>query len=142
MMMFAIVFGLSMDYEVFLVSRIREEYLHDNDNARAVSMGHASTARVITSAALIMIAVFGSFVLGSERVIKEFGLGLAVAIFLDATVVRLMLVPALMELLGKANWWLPSALDRVLPRVSLEGPPPPPASGPAERKPRPVLVRK
>jgi RND superfamily putative drug exporter len=142
MMMFAIVFGLSMDYEVFLVSRIREEYLHDNDNARAVSMGLASTARVITSAALIMIAVFGSFVLGSERVIKEFGLGLAVAIFLDATVVRLMLVPALMELLGKANWWLPPALDRVLPRVSLEGPPPPPASGPAERKPRPVLVRK
>lgn len=123
MMMFAIVFGLSMDYEVFLVSRIREEYLHDGDNARAVSMGLASTARVITSAALIMIAVFGSFVLGNERVIKEFGLGLAVAIFLDATVVRLMLVPALMELLGKANWWLPPFLDRILPNISVEGPP-------------------
>jgi RND superfamily putative drug exporter len=130
MMMFAIVFGLSMDYEVFLVSRIREEYLHDGDNAKAVSMGLASTARVITSAALIMIAVFGSFVLGNERVIKEFGLGLAVAIFLDATVVRLMLVPALMEMLGKANWWLPSFLERILPNVSVEGPPRPSALPP------------
>jgi RND superfamily putative drug exporter len=131
MMMFAIVFGLSMDYEVFLVSRIREEYLEDHDNARAVAMGLASTARVITSAALIMIAVFGSFVLGNERVIKEFGLGLAVAIFLDATVVRLMLVPALMELLGSANWWLPPFLERILPRISVEGPP----RAPGVRKP-------
>jgi len=121
MMMFAIVFGLSMDYEVFLISRIREEYLAGGDTSRAVAMGLSSTARVITSAALIMIAVFASFVLGSERVIKEFGLGLAVAVFLDATVVRLLLVPALMELLGKANWWLPSGLERLLPNISVEG---------------------
>jgi RND superfamily putative drug exporter len=120
MMMFAIVFGLSMDYEVFLISRIREEYLTSGDNSRAVALGLSSTARVITSAALIMIAVFSSFVLGSERVIKEFGLGLAVAVFLDATVVRLLLVPALMELMGKANWWLPSGLDRLLPNISVE----------------------
>ena len=135
MMMFAIVFGLSMDYEVFLVSRIREEYLHDNDNARAVAMGLASTARVITSAALIMIAVFGSFVLGNERVIKEFGLGLAVAIFLDATIVRLMLVPALMELLGERNWWLPPFLERILPNVSVEGPPQKPGPRPTTARP-------
>src|SRR5207249_3636362 len=121
MMMFAIVFGLSMDYEVFLISRIREEYLASGDTSRAVAMGLSSTARVITSAALIMIAVFASFVLGSERVIKEFGLGLAVAVFLDATVVRLLLVPALMELLGKANWWLPTGLERLLPNISVEG---------------------
>jgi RND superfamily putative drug exporter len=123
MMMFAILFGLSMDYEVFLVSRIREEYLAGATNSRAIALGLSTTARVITSAALIMIAVFGSFVLGSDRVIKEFGLGLAVAILLDATVVRLLLVPANMELAGKWNWWLPSFLDRLLPGFDIEGTP-------------------
>jgi RND superfamily putative drug exporter len=107
MMMFAILFGLSMDYHVFLVSRIHEEYVSGAPNSRAVAMGLSTTARVITSAALIMIAVFGSFILGDERVIKEFGMGLSVAIFLDATIVRLLLVPAIMEILGTANWWLP-----------------------------------
>lgn len=124
MMMFAIIFGLSMDYEVFLVSRIREEYIGGKDTSTAVSYGLASTARVISSAALIMIAVFGSFVLGSDRVIKEFGLGLATAVFLDATIVRLILVPSLMELFGRANWWLPRGLDRVLPHIHLETPVP------------------
>jgi putative drug exporter of the RND superfamily len=119
MMMFAILFGLSMDYEVFLVSRIREEHVNGVDNSRAVALGLSSTARVITSAALIMIAVFGSFALGDQRVIKEFGLGLAVAIFLDATVVRLLLVPAVMELLGEANWWLPNFLERLLPNAGV-----------------------
>lgn len=121
MMMFAILFGLSMDYEVFLVSRIHEEYVSGAPNSRAVAMGLSTTARVITSAALIMIAVFGSFILGDERVIKEFGMGLAVAIFLDATIVRLLLVPAIMEILGTANWWLPRGLDRFLPRIDIEG---------------------
>jgi RND superfamily putative drug exporter len=122
MMLFAILFGLSMDYEVFLVSRIREEHVNGADTSHAVAMGLSSTARVITCAALIMIAVFGSFVLGDERVIKMFGIGLATAIFIDATVVRLLLVPAVMELLGSANWWLPSKLARVLPHINVEGP--------------------
>ncbi len=122
MMMFAILFGLSMDYEVFLISHIREEYLQSGDNATAVSHGLAATARVITAAAAIMVAVFGSFVLGQDRVIKEFGIGLASAIFVDATVVRLVLVPATMELLGDRNWWMPKWLDRVLPNVNVEGP--------------------
>lgn len=121
MMMFAMLFGLSMDYEVFLVSRIHEEYVKGASNSHAVAMGLSTTARVITSAALIMIAVFGSFMLGDERVIKEFGLGLSVAILLDATVVRLMLLPAIMELLGDWNWWLPGPLDRILPRIDIEG---------------------
>ena len=120
MMMFAILFGLSMDYEVFLISRVREEYLRTGDNAVAVSHGLAATARVITAAAAIMVAVFGTFVLGNDRVIKEFGLGLATAIFVDATIVRLVLVPSTMELLGKRNWWLPAWLDRIMPNVSIE----------------------
>jgi len=120
MMMFAILFGLSMDYEVFLISRVREEYLRTGDNAVAVSHGLAATARVITAAAAIMVAVFLTFVLGDERVIKEFGLGLATAIFVDATIVRLVLVPSTMELLGDRNWWLPGWLDRILPRVSVD----------------------
>src|SRR5207302_9118841 len=123
MMMFAILFGLSMDYEVFLISRVREEYLRTHDNANAVSRGLTATARVITAAAAIMVAVFLSFVLGDERVIKEFGIGLATAIFVDATIVRLVLVPSTMELLGDFNWWLPAWLDRILPRVSIEAPP-------------------
>ena len=122
MMLFAIVFGLSMDYEVFLVSRIREEHLRGKQNSAAVAYGLSSTARVITSAALIMIAVFASFALGSERIIKEFGLGLAFAVFIDATIIRLLLVPATMEFMGKANWWLPRALDRVLPHINIDGP--------------------
>ncbi|MBI2723489.1 MAG: MMPL family transporter [Chloroflexi bacterium] len=121
MMMFAILFGLSMDYEVFLISRIREEYVETRNNALAVGHGLAATARVITAAAAIMVAVFLTFVLGDERVIKEFGIGLATAIFVDATIVRLVLVPSTMELLGDRNWWLPSWLDRLLPNVSFEG---------------------
>ncbi|MCC6960321.1 MAG: MMPL family transporter [Dehalococcoidia bacterium] len=121
MMLFAVLFGLSMDYEVFLVSRIREEYLRTKDNAQSVAHGLASTASVITAAATIMIVVFLSFVLNDQRVVKEFGLGLAVAVFVDATVVRLLLVPATMELMGRWNWWLPGWLDRALPRISIEG---------------------
>ncbi len=121
MMLFAIVFGLSMDYEVFLLSRVKEEYDKDGDNGRAVADGLASTARVITAAAAIMVFVFGSFVLEDDRVIKLFGLGLASAIALDATIVRMLLVPATMELLGDRNWWLPRWIDRVLPVIHVEG---------------------
>lgn len=120
MMLFAMLFGLSMDYEVFLISRIREEYARSRDNAAAVAHGLAVTARVITAAASIMVVVFLSFVLTPERVIKEFGIGLATAVLIDATVVRLVLVPATMELLGDANWWLPRWLDRLLPRLSMD----------------------
>lgn len=120
MMLFAILFGLSMDYEVFLLSRIKEEYDLTKDNNRAIGYGLNSTARVITAAAAIMIMVFGSFVLGTERVIKEFGLGLAVAVLIDASIARLVLVPASMELFGKANWWLPKWL-RWLPKIHIDG---------------------
>ena len=123
MMLFAILFGLSMDYEVFLLSRVKEEYDRSGDNGLAVAEGVNATARVITAAALIMVLVFGSFMFGDERVIKEFGFGLAVAIFVDATIVRMLLVPATMELLGDANWWLPRWLDRILPNVHIEGEP-------------------
>ena len=121
MMLFAIVFGLSMDYEVFLLSRMKEEFDRTGDNAAAVADGLASTARVITAAALIMIAVFGSFVAGDDRTVKLFGLGLAVAVLIDATLVRMVLVPATMELLGAKNWWIPRWLDRLLPRIDVEG---------------------
>jgi RND superfamily putative drug exporter len=121
MMMFAIVFGLSMDYEVFLLSRVREEYVRTRDNATAVANGLAATARVITAAAAIMICVFLAFVLGEDIVAKVIGIGLATAIFVDATLVRMVLVPATMELLGDANWWLPKWLDRLLPEVHVEG---------------------
>jgi RND superfamily putative drug exporter len=121
MMMFAILFGLSMDYEVFLLSRMKEEYDRGSDNAKAVADGLAATARVITAAAGIMVVVFGSFLLESDRVIKLFGLGLASAVFLDATVVRMLLVPATMELLGDRNWWLPGWLGRILPNIDVEG---------------------
>ena len=120
MMLFAVIFGLSMDYEVFLLSRIREDYDRTGDNATAVANGLAATARVITAAAAIMFCVFAGFVLGSERALKMFGLGLATAVLLDATVVRLVLVPATMELLGDRNWWLPRWLDRILPVVHVE----------------------
>lgn len=115
--MFAILFGLSMDYEVFLLSRVREQYRRHGDNTRAVIEGIAGTGRTITAAALIMVAVFSGFVLGSDPVVKMMGVGLATAIFLDATVVRLILVPATMKLLGDANWWLPGWLDRLLPEL-------------------------
>lgn len=121
MMMFAILFGLSMDYEVFLLSRIREEYLRSRDNAVAVADGLSATARVITAAAAIMCTFFLSFVLGNNIIIKLFGIGFASAIFIDATLVRLLIVPSTMELLGEANWWLPKWLDRVLPHLDVEG---------------------
>jgi putative drug exporter of the RND superfamily len=121
MMLFAVLFGLSMDYEVFLLSRVREEWLHRGDNDAAVVEGIAATARVITSAALIMISVFAAFVLGDDPLIKMFGLGLATAVFIDATVVRIVLVPATMKLLGRWNWWLPGWLDRLLPNLDVEG---------------------
>jgi len=121
-MMLAILFGLSMDYEVFLVSRIHEEWVHTQDNELAVRRGQAGTGRVITAAAIIMICVFMAFVFGGLRTIAEFGLGLASAILLDALVVRTILVPAVMQLFGKWNWYLPPAIDRVLPHLSVEGP--------------------
>ncbi len=121
MMMFAVLFGLSMDYEVFLISRIREEYTQTRDNADSVAHGLAVTARLITAAAAIMVVVFLTFVLGDNRIIKEFGIGLATAIFVDATIVRLVLVPSTMELLGDANWWLPRWLDALLPHLDIEG---------------------
>jgi RND superfamily putative drug exporter len=121
MMMFAIVFGLSMDYEVFLLSRMREEWDRTGDNATSVADGLAATARVITAAAGIMVVVFGSFLLDSSRQIKLFGMGLAIAVLLDATIVRMVLVPSTMELLGRANWWIPRWLDRLLPRLNVEG---------------------
>jgi len=120
MMLFAIVFGLSMDYEVFLLSAVREQYDRTGDNATAVAEGLASTARVITAAALIMVFVFGSFVVSDLRALKLIGLGLAVAVAIDATIVRVVLVPATMELLGDANWWLPRWLQRVIPKVRVD----------------------
>jgi putative drug exporter of the RND superfamily len=119
-MMFAILFGLSMDYEVFLISRIREEYLKDGNTSRAVADGLAKTARVITAAAAIMVVVFLAFVASPEVFLKLFGIGLAAAIFLDATLVRMVLVPAVMQLLGERNWWIPDWLERILPRIEVE----------------------
>jgi RND superfamily putative drug exporter len=123
MMLFAIVFGLSMDYEVFLLSRVREEWDRTGDSRTSVADGLASTARVITAAAAIMVVVFGSFIGESDRVVKLFGLGLSMAVLIDATIVRMLLVPATMELLGDRNWWIPHWLDRILPRVHIEAPP-------------------
>src|SRR3954464_11576731 len=119
-MMFAILFGLSMDYEVFLISRIREEYLKDLDVRRAVADGLAKTARVITAAAAIMVVVFLAFLAAPDVFLKLFGIGLASAIFLDATLVRMVLVPAVMQLLGDRNWWIPGWLERILPRLDVE----------------------
>ena len=121
MLLFAIVFGLSMDYEVFLLSRIKEEYDHTGNNAEAVANGLAATARVITAAALIMVSVFAAFILGDDRQMKLFGLGMAAAVFIDATIVRMVLVPATMELLGNRNWWIPKWLNKLLPRIDVEG---------------------
>lgn len=121
--MVSVLFGLSMDYQVFLVSRMYEEWQLTHNNRRAVRVGLAETSRVINSAAVIMIAVFGAFILSGDRIIAMFGIGLAGAVALDAFVLRTLLVPALMHLLGGANWWLPSWLDRWLPRISIEPPP-------------------
>jgi putative drug exporter of the RND superfamily len=117
---FAILFGLSMDYQVFLVSRMHEEWVHTGDNRRAIKVGQAETGGIITAAAFIMIAVFGGFVLGDNRVVKLIGIGLASAIFIDAFILRTVLVPSLMHLFGKANWWFPKWLDKITPRVSIE----------------------
>jgi RND superfamily putative drug exporter len=121
LMMFAILFGLSMDYEVFLMSHMQEHYRQSGDNHEAVVDGLAATARVITSAALIMVCVFASFILNGDPTVKQFGVGLSVAIAVDATIVRCVLVPAVMALMGDANWWMPVWLDRGLPRISIEG---------------------
>ena len=135
MFLFVILFGLSMDYEVFLLSRIREEYDRTGDNTASVARGLARTARVISAAATIMVVVFLSFVLGADVSVKQVGLGLAVAVLIDATVVRLVLVPAVMELLGKANWWLPRPLARMLPAGLAEDVPEAPVSEPAVTRP-------
>jgi RND superfamily putative drug exporter len=119
--MFAVVFGLSMDYEVFLVSRVREEWVRTRNASTAVADGIAYTGRVISAAAAIMVCVFLSFMLGNERTIKEFGFGLAVAVFLDALVVRCVLLPAVLELLGDRTWRLPRWLDARLPHINIEG---------------------
>jgi putative drug exporter of the RND superfamily len=137
MFLFAILFGLSMDYEVFLLSRIREDYVRTGDPRGSVARGLAATARVITAAALIMIAVFMAFVAYPEPVTKMVGLGLAIAVLIDATIVRMLLVPSLMVLMGHANWWLPRWLDRILPRVHIEGPEDPSRPGPADTPPAP-----
>ena len=121
MMLFAVLFGLSMDYEVFLLSRMKEEYERTGDAVNSVADGLAATARVITAAALIMVFVFGSFVLEDQRAIKMFGLGLAAAVAADASLVRMLIVPSTMELLGARNWWLPGWLDRILPNLNVEG---------------------
>jgi putative drug exporter of the RND superfamily len=118
--LFAIIFGLSMDYEVFLMSRIHEEWEHEHDATDAVTRGLALTGRVITAAAAIMVTVFASFMIGEDRIIKLFGLGLAAAVFIDAVIIRSVLVPAVMQLFGKRAWWLPAWLDRILPRLHVE----------------------
>jgi RND superfamily putative drug exporter len=138
-MLISILFGLSMDYEVFLVSRMREEWVRRRDPAEAVTIGQAATGRVITAAAAIMILVFASFALGPNAVIKQFGIGLAGAILIDAFVIRTVLVPALMHLFGRANWWLPGWLDRAIPQLNVEGRAPDSGGPPPESD--PVLVR-
>ena len=120
-LMFAVVFGLSMDYEVFLISRVREEWIRTRNATTAVADGIAYTGRVISAAAAIMICVFLSFVLGDQRSLKEFGFGLAAAVFLDAIVIRCVLLPAVLELLGERTWWLPQWIDSRLPRIRIEG---------------------
>ena len=121
--MFAILFGLSMDYEVFLISRMRESWTRHRDNSRAIVSGLAGTGRVITAAAAIMVAVFAAFVPSPDVMLKVIGVGMAAAILIDATIVRMLLVPAVMHLLGRANWWLPRWLDRLLPQLYVEGRP-------------------
>ena len=136
MLMFAIVFGLSMDYEVFLLSRVHEVWVRTGDAHRSVAIGIGSTARVITTAAAIMVVVFSSFVLDSDPTIKMLAVGMAVAVLIDASLVRMILVPALMSILDRRAWWLPAWLDRIIPDLKLEGgeepePTRPPASAAA-----------
>jgi len=119
-MFFAVLFGLSMDYQVFLVSRMHEEWVHTGDNRRAVTVGQAETGGIITAAALIMITVFFGFVLDPNRAVKMLGIGLSSAVFLDAFVLRTILVPSLMHMFGKANWFFPKALERVTPHISVD----------------------
>ena len=116
----AVVFGLSMDYEVFLVSRMHEEWVHTHDAHYAARHGLAMTGRVVTAAAIIMIAVFGAFAIGNERALAMMGVGFASAIFIDAFIIRLLLLPAVMHLAGPAMWWMPSWLERRLPRLAIE----------------------
>jgi RND superfamily putative drug exporter len=141
MMLFAIVFGLSMDYEVFLLSRVREEWRRTGDSRTSVADGLAATAKVITAAAAIMVFVFGTFILENDRTVKLMGTGLAAAILMDATIVRLLLVPATMELLGDRNWWLPRWLDRILPDIDVEGQGEPAADEAPEPERMPAGVR-
>jgi RND superfamily putative drug exporter len=131
-LMFAVLFGLSMDYEVFLVSRMRESWLRTRDNSRAIVDGLSGTGRVITAAAAIMVAVFAAFIPSPEVFLKVIGVGMAAAIFVDATVVRMLLVPAIMHLLGRANWWLPASWERRLPQLHVEGRPEVFLPGPVE----------
>jgi RND superfamily putative drug exporter len=121
LMMFAILFGLSMDYEVFLMTHIREGWQRLHDNRRAVVAGVGGTGRVITSAALIMVSVFFAFIINGDPTVKQFGVGMGVAVAVDATIVRCLLVPAVMVLIGRANWWFPRVLDRTIPNFSIEG---------------------
>ncbi|WP_405009568.1 MMPL family transporter [Kitasatospora sp. NBC_01539] len=140
-MIIAILFGLSMDYQVFLISRMHEEWTHTRDNRRAVRVGHGETGQVITAAAVIMACVFAAFVFAGQRMIAEFGMGLALAVLLDVLVLRMVLVPALMHRFGRANWWLPRWLDRLLPHVSVEGEPDPAPVPDPEREPIPAVTR-
>ncbi len=139
-LMFAVVFGLSMDYEVFLISRVREEWVHKGDASQAVADGIASTGKVITAAAAIMVCVFLSFMLGDERSLKEFGFGLAVAVFLDALVVRCVMLPAVLELVGENTWKLPGWIDKRLPEINIEGSSPAHDELPASPTPAPAGV--
>lgn len=139
-MMFAILFGLSMDYEVFLLSRIREAYLASGNSHESVVVGVGNTARVITAAASIMIAVFLAYVTNPDATVKMIGLGLAVAVLVDATIVRMVLVPSTMELMGKGNWWLPRWLDRVLPHINVDAPEHEAATGSGEAEAEPAVA--
>jgi RND superfamily putative drug exporter len=121
MLMFAIVFGLSMDYEVFLISRVHEAWMKTGDAHRAVAIGIGSTARVITTAAAIMIVVFTSFVLDPDPTVKMLAIGMAAAVLIDASIIRMILVPAVMSLLGRHAWWIPKWLDRITPNLDIEG---------------------
>jgi len=136
MLMFAIVFGLSMDYEVFLLTRVREAYVRTKDPHRSVAIGIGGTARVITTAAAVMVVVFSSFVADTDPIVKMLALGMAVSVLIDASVIRMVLVPAIMSLLGDRAWWVPRWLDKILPHIDIEGDG---APVPAEqRKPVPV----
>ncbi|GEC05531.1 hypothetical protein SSP24_31860 [Streptomyces spinoverrucosus] len=134
----SVLFGLSMDYQVFLVSRMHEEWIHTRDNRRAVAVGQAETGRVITAAATIMFCVFIALSFGGERIVAEFGIGLAAAVAIDAFVLRTVLVPAVMYVLGKANWWLPRWLDKRLPHLSVEGPAETAETAADDRQPEPI----